>query len=454
MFRVATIRTRRVRATAVAAAGITLLGGISAHAALSPSRPAGTAVVASPAVAGTAGTTVTHAAPNALPSPLPSLPVPSLIPPHYVRDTIKALRTDLAHTLHDNINPDKASTFAQTIVTGITASPSFASDHTVFAQGFVYDPYNQLPTGPDVLWVSHDGGTNWALLASTRDGFGRGQLLLPPSYPTDPAIFVDNSNGLFASHDGGHHFIPVVPEQSPAAMDPTSPPGDARILLGGSPVTVYHAGSHTITLGPPIPPQLFVLSIAYVGDGQHVVAAGGEYTVHPSTDPNAVSTSDTVIETCNGNTCSETYRKSGGLGGTIYVSPTASVDHTLYVFNGSLLQSTDGGLTFAVLPTPTEVQGFMENLVLGPDFATTHEMLVQSFAGISTGPDWDLYRSTDGGQTLTQLPHTGVSPENSLPGLALLPNDEITAGNDNFNPFVYGGVLCSTDHGQSFSRSC
>jgi RNA polymerase sigma-70 factor (ECF subfamily) len=155
----------------------------------------------------------------------------------------------------------------------ITSSPSYSSDHTVFASNVC------MAACPGSLFRSRDGGSTWSWLPAA--GFVGGRILLPPAYPADPVIYASTPIGLQRSDDGGVTFILVVPAQwggltaSVAAIAPLSHPGAAEIVLGGDRPLVYHADTGGLGLLPGFPLGRRAEALTFAGTGKDLVITGG-----------------------------------------------------------------------------------------------------------------------------------------------------------------------------------
>ena len=94
------------------------------------------------------------------------------------------------------------------------------------------------------LFHSANGGATWEQLTAT--GYVGGAVLLAPSFPADPRIFVAGPNALQLSTDGGKTFTTVAPLGGAAAMSPAFSNGDPRILLGAVPGWEYNDAAATV----------------------------------------------------------------------------------------------------------------------------------------------------------------------------------------------------------------
>jgi RNA polymerase sigma-70 factor (ECF subfamily) len=113
-------------------------------------------------------------------------------------------------------------------------SPRYQSDGTVFASGLRAACAAPACGG---LFRSTDRGVTWKRLLAI--GYVGGRVLIPPSYPSDPRLFVVGPSSLQVSTDGGTSFVPLV--GLPAVHGHISPDfdRDGRIMLGSSPGLEY-----------------------------------------------------------------------------------------------------------------------------------------------------------------------------------------------------------------------
>jgi len=172
------------------------------------------------------------------------------------------------------------TTPADSSANSVTASPDFAHDRTLFVTAVVNN--NGCASGNvcPALFRSTDGGSSWARL--WPGVYQGGLVLLPPTYPTDPGVFVINSGGgLMISPGGDGTFTNVVPGATSAAVAPGSAPGRARFAVIHSYNTLlsYTVGDTTALPGPALPTGMVAIGVAFVG-GDRVLVTG--YRIEPS----------------------------------------------------------------------------------------------------------------------------------------------------------------------------
>ncbi|MEA2645401.1 MAG: polymerase sigma-70 factor, subfamily, partial [Chloroflexota bacterium] len=195
----------------------------------------------------------------------------------------------------------------------LTPSPNYERDHTAFASGvLIYGCYSTCAR----LYRTSDGASTWKPVEMQSRTFAGGRILLPPSYPADPTIFAIGRLGLQRSDSGGEKFRTVVPGVTAAAIDPSSPPGAARITVGGPALMTYNAATDTLTPGPALPASLQkVDAIAYGVSGQTLVVSG-----ELAEDANPAMTDPAVLRCHAAEPCATAYRIPGA--GSIALSVT------------------------------------------------------------------------------------------------------------------------------------
>ena len=155
-------------------------------------------------------------------------------------------------------------------VTTLTQGPGPGGQPAVYATGtWWHDCPSQFSGSCPVAFRSDDGGTTWQLLAAT--GYHGGALLAVNGGAT---LLTAAPDGLERSDDGGATFRTVMHLVAPIAVDPGSPPGDARVLVGTTPLQVYDTATGATSAGPLLPPGVASpSSLAYAAPGRVVLAA-------------------------------------------------------------------------------------------------------------------------------------------------------------------------------------
>jgi RNA polymerase sigma factor (sigma-70 family) len=321
--------------------------------------------------------------------------------------------------------------------TSVTPSPDYAADRTVYASGGLTRGCSSVCPA---VFVTRDGGATWQHLSAS--GFAGGSLLLPPSYPADPAIFAAGPLGLQRSDDGGRTFRLVVPGPQQAAVQPDSPVGDATILLGTVPLTVYHGRLGTVTPGPTLPAGVdAILGSTFAGDATHLLVAAAQI------DPLTGHVTDSVVLQCSPSTCVSRLSFPGAPGLRLVSSPSASTDHTVLVLAGTTVEvSNDIGETYRRASLPEAGYVLAAGFGVGESSRSTALFLI-----MSARPDTStLWQSRDGGGfRLVRLPGsamaTSVTP---LVDHRLLVTLGVADGGGDF------GVRCSSDQGSNWALSC
>ncbi|HXA28695.1 MAG TPA: sigma-70 family RNA polymerase sigma factor [Candidatus Angelobacter sp.] len=325
----------------------------------------------------------------------------------------------------------------------MTVSPAYASDHTVFASGWVSVGCNagQCP----VLFVTRDGGASWS--QTGKVGYQHGPVLLPPGYPADPTVFVESdSAGLLRSDDGGQTFRPVLPVSGVAAISPASTPGDARVLVvptSGGQAVLYEQRSPAIAPGPTLPPQLVPTSVRFAGDANHIVVAGGLMQ-----SPTAMPTPEVL--SCTQLACTRALDLPGdhlpvalagapGAGAAVIVA--SSLEH--------MAVSSDGGQTFArpVMLSGTAAAASVGEGITGP------VVLVATTVGAGPQVSSIISRSTDRGATLQSV-LTNLPLGTAIHALLTLPDGRVLAGVVSADIGDQFGVRCSRDGGATWADRC
>lgn len=323
------------------------------------------------------------------------------------------------------------------VVTEITYSPSYQRDGTVFVSGTAARncPHVTCP----VLFRSHDRGASWHRLQGT--GLVGGNVLLPPTYPADPRIFVAANNLLQVSTDDGASFSGIAPVGGASAISPTFP-DDGRILLGQAPGWEYRDDLEAmrpsgLVTGSTALSAIPVFSPAY-GDDATVFVGG--------TAPTVGGTQVSAVFRCVDGFCRPTPARLTGPAGppSIAVSPDVADDGLVLAWRGrSLFRSSDTGESFepVALPAP----GVVRSVAIDRRYGIV--VAVRDVAGSTvTGA---LLRSVDGGRTWSVLAEGPLA--RGVESVAVLPDGRLLAGVASTGG---GGLWCSLDGGVSWSRRC
>ncbi|MBV8194406.1 MAG: RNA polymerase sigma factor, partial [Candidatus Dormibacteraeota bacterium] len=313
----------------------------------------------------------------------------------------------VSNAVHGLVDPGQGAQQQDVVFTSITPSPNYGSDHTAYASGSLANGCGR-PTCP-VLFRTTDGGSTWSSLQAT--GFLGGPVLLAPSFPEDPSLFVAGPAGLQRSDDRGATFTTVVPAPAaPAAIDPASPPGDARVLVAAQAPLVYDAASRTLSQGPQLPANVTLPNaVAYGPSGTALVAA-------TQPDPTANGQQDAVIVRCSDGACSVVQSISGQPGLNLAVSPTSGSDATVFAWSaGVMAVSRDGGATFSALPDPDGIS--VTTVGFSPGFAGDGRVTMGGENSGTASPA--LLASSDAAHTFAAVSAQGL--QGAVASLVILP---------------------------------
>jgi RNA polymerase sigma-70 factor (ECF subfamily) len=306
------------------------------------------------------------------------------------------------------------------------------SPTTGFLSGFVA---NNCTGSCQVLFRTDDGGRTWTKVNSTS--FPGGEVLVPPSFPTVQTIFAVSNPALERSDDGGLTFRKVAPAMA-AALDPTSPAGDLRVVVLAPQPMVYHALTGALDPGPALPAGAAAPTAVLVSPRGAVLVGADQAAATPGRF-------ETVVERCTGASCTPVFTVPE-LGVRLLSSSTAGSDHVVYAFSPShVYLSRDDGTSFAPL----------DPLTLPPSVAwvsvitdATCPATCVFVAGLS-GTSADNRLSSDGGASF-----------HSLPALAPLVHGSSFLGDGHLLAALslgdaHGlGVRCSADLGRSWATYC
>lgn len=335
-------------------------------------------------------------------------------------------------------------------LTSFTPSPDYAHDHTIFAPSRC--PHRMCP-----LYRSDDAGDSWhrlaawGLLAQTDPP----TILLPPSYPKDPAVFVSEEGGLYRSDDGGASFRLVAPQETYplAAIDPTSAVGDTRIFFteGSRPDGYATLMLYSGRTGAVVPAT--ALLPATVAGVTSLFTAPGAHAVYVDTMD---ATRHAAMYAC------------AGIDPCHYVGPTALpwlvdiVPSPTFASDSTFFLRTSAADSVSVVST---VDGHQANLVLGSgrsgvaavmpalDYATSHRVdVLLEEPGATLG-----LRLVGDKQTAWSVATPQYMNDSSL---TRLPDGSLLA--ERWGPTSYwegggdwqGGLYCSHDDGITWALAC
>lgn len=324
---------------------------------------------------------------------------------------------------------DGGDTPEATRVSSITRSPHVERDGTVFAGatvlGCAYPPCA-------ALFRSTDAGVTWARLPAT--GYVGGEVLLPPSYPSDNRIFVTGPAGLQVSTDDGATFTALAPVGGFAAVSPGFSQGDPRILISGSPLWEYRddteaAAPAVLAFGP---------SVSTGGIAFDPGSAGRRVLVGGTTM--SAGRQVATVFACDGVVCGPGVR----LGSVVGAPAVAAGDDVVLAWRGtSLFRSLDDGATFAEVALP--LGGTVSDVRLSPSgdvYVAVAPSATSTGGGVLvSSDDGASWRVLGRGTALAR----GVTSVAALHGGRLLAAPSVESG---------AGILCSPDGGTTWRPRC
>lgn len=326
----------------------------------------------------------------------------------------------------------------------VEPSPHYAQDGTLFASGTVVRGCTRA-TCP-VLFRSTDRGTTWSQVESS--GFTGGQLLLPPAFPADPTMFAMSATGLARSNDAGRSFVPVTPISAPAAVVPDSPAGDARVLIGTDPPTVYSARSGAITPGPLLPPGITELDdVAFAGGSGHLVVTGMRV------DPAGIGYQDAVVVDC-AHACGSILAAPHEGALHLSVSPDFPTDGTYFAYSSQhVYVSRDGGQTIAALAV--SLSGSVSTFALSPRYGQDGRAVLSTYTlDAALQPRPAVAVSHDAARDFASTAASGLPASYMVSSLSMTDDNRMFAtlsGPDSTGLF---GIRCSIDGGYVWRLSC
>jgi RNA polymerase sigma-70 factor, ECF subfamily len=344
------------------------------------------------------------------------------------------------------VDPQAGATTGNTGFTSITPSPSYPSDHTIFASGSTTDGCAN-PALCYVLFDSSDGGATWTRLPAKN--FAGGTILLPPSYPRDASIFAIGTLGLQRSDDRGRSFATVLPVSAPAAVSPLSTPGDTRILVGSDPLLLYDGATGTVAAGPQLPAGTGAPdAVAFAG------SSGSLFVTAEALDPAGTATGSTTAQVvrCATTGCAVVAAVPGADALRLAVSRSFDVDGTVFAYAGNhLLVSRDRGATFAAEQTPAARE--VELLALSSALAAD-SVAMGVFRSSPTTRAMSLVVSRNAGSSFTTVQSQGLSPDLGVTALVMLPDGHVLASVTDASAAQLFGLRCSKDLGLIWSPAC
>jgi len=207
-------------------------------------------------------------------------------------------------------------------VTALTQGPGPDGRPAVYATGTWWHDCAPAMGSCPVVFRSDDGGHSWQHLAAR--GYSDGSIVAVNGGRT---LLVASSQGLERSEDGGAGFHVVSHLAGPIAVDPGSPAGAARVLVGSVPLQVYDTAAGSTAPGPILPPGVTAPhSIVYTEPGYAVIDA-------------TAADGDQVLAGCDANAC----RLLLDTGDRVGYSLTAVPGLVVAYHDGTMLGTTAAG---------------------------------------------------------------------------------------------------------------
>jgi len=295
-------------------------------------------------------------------------------------------------------------------VVDVEPSPSYDRDHTIFV----------LATGNGcacpMLFRSTDGGTTWEGSLQAQTG---SQVLLPPTYPSDPRIFIGQAASSvqpnWVSPGWGRPFVPLA----------LLPPG--RLAMAGS--RLFSVGVGVVWS---LDKGILAPAISYQGVGQVGVASANDaaYFLMP---PKALGAGATLTSGPGLFTCTSTCHFVGLVPlPTVGQEFAVERDTVVAASQGYMVVSHDGGQTFAAV-SPAEPDGAVQAVAVSP-------LSLWAVAGSTT-------------TRLARLSH-GSWREISLPEAEAVRAVVVVSGPQVLVLLSGGGVRCTGDDGLTWGVAC
>ncbi len=381
------------------------------------------------------------------------------VSPDYANDqTVAAISADDGRIY---ISHDRGASWSSSTIT----LPGAAHQHTLlFSPTYAVDRIMLAASAGDPgAYRSTDGGATWSPVGwydaaqPYLGGFVGGSvfaLALAPNMAFDAAAFAGTSSGIYRSADWGEHWYPAnkgLARLTVRALG--AAPGDPNTLLAGAAFF-----ERTLTGNPDENEGSLQLSIdggATWRDVSGRLDQVQQVAFSPNFAADRTAFAVTAVITQEGVYSGGIYRSTDGgrnwsrvstglIGWAVAISPDFAADHTVWVYGSSTTQSgvfvsIDGGDSWTLLASSLHAGVIAPS----PNYAIDRTI----FTGTGDG---GVQRSTDGGQTWTQvLFHTttalAVSPAYAASGTVYAGVKETTDGP--------GALYRSTDGGATWQKS-
>jgi photosystem II stability/assembly factor-like uncharacterized protein len=251
------------------------------------------------------------------------------------------------------------------VVAGLTVSPAYSIDHTVFA------------AADDGVFRSTDGGQSWSNISAGLRGHFIRRVELSPGYVSDHTIYAGTEAGVYRSQDAGATWTPPINGAIPIVSLVVAASGALFAGPSGGGLLTSSDRAKTWTTLPGFPASRSALDIA--------VSPG-----YPANGVLLVGTDSGLFVTHDGGSSWNT-QLAAVLIPAVAISPAFMQDGVAFAGSAAghgVYGTTDGGQTWGQLGGDP----FVESLAVSPGFSTDHIL----FAG-TAGRGVQI--STDGGRS-------------------------------------------------------
>jgi photosystem II stability/assembly factor-like uncharacterized protein len=301
------------------------------------------------------------------------------------------------------------------LLVGLTLSPAFSQDQTLFAAGL-----------EDGVTVSRDGGATWAPANAGLDDTTVFGLAASPAFATDRTLYAATAAGVYRSRDAAAAWEPVRGDQAPATVGAvlTGPAQAGRpalvlaALLGGKLIASDDGGATWRALGQPFGgAEVISLAISPGFAEDRTIFAGTSKTL-----PDGSATDLVLWRSTDGGVQWERWLVERGQNVLpLALSPNYPVDKLLFVGLGNRvlrprrnIEEVRGGARRPLwqgadldAETPLSITA----LAVSPNFVSDGTLFAATNAGV--------YVSRDGGERFSAWSE-GLSPA-SVVALAVSP---------------------------------
>jgi len=333
--------------------------------------------------------------------------------------------------------------------TSVTASPSYESDHTVFAAGTI-TACTAAQCG--VVFASRDGGTSWQR-RTELPAYGGGPIVLMTGYWPSQTIYAATPRGLQRSDDDGRSFTTVIPVPYAVAAPVTRQDGTSVLLVGSQQLTgaswLYDPATGMPAPGPLLPPGTVADDMQVLGDGSVIAVA---HTA-PATASGTTATPAKLVR------CMATASPCADLGATVtakgpihvWTSPSAGDDTIAVASLEDVFVSNDRGQTLRrVLHVSS---GQVTAVSVSGGGTTVPAITVAERTVNANGETVSLLQSIDGGTSFSQIDPQQWLAIRQIGAVAILPDGHLLVGISGSSDWS-NGMRCSTDGGATWASGC